>query len=77
MFPENWKALQVFLALATQWRMVGVSTMTTVRLIQTGIDYAAIVPVLRLLRVKPARHAALFRKLQAMEQAVLDVVHAS
>jgi hypothetical protein len=73
-YPENWPAVQVFLALATQWRVVAMSTMTTARLIQTGLDYTAIEPVMRLFGVKPKRRAAIFQKVRAMEAAALDVL---
>ena len=76
-YPENWTALQLFLRLATQWRLVGLSTMVGARLIQTGLDYGVVEPTMRLMGIKSRHRAALFDKLQAMEQAVLDVVLAS
>lgn len=76
-WPENWKAVQLFLALSTQWRLVSLSTMASARILQTGLDYSAVEPVMRLMRVKPRRRAALFEQLQVMEQAVLDVVLAA
>lgn len=73
-YPENWQAVQVFLAMSTQWRTVAFSSVGGARLIQTGIDYTALEPVLRLLGVKPKRRAALFQKLRIMEEAALDAL---
>jgi hypothetical protein len=76
-FPENWRALQLFLALATQWRICALSTMAGAHLVQTGLDYAAVEPAMRLLGVKRHRRAALFRQIQMMESAALDVAFQS
>ncbi|TCK96252.1 DUF1799 domain-containing protein [Paraburkholderia sp. BL9I2N2] len=73
-YPENWRAVQVFLALSTQWRTVAISTMTRARLIHTGLDYAAIEPVFRMMGIKPKRCAAIFQKLRVMEEAALDAL---
>lgn len=73
-WPENWKAVQLFLALSTQWRFVGISTMVGARIVQTGLDYSAVESIMRLMDIKPRRRAALFKKLQIMEQAALDIV---
>ena len=40
--PPNWSAVQLFLALTTQWRCVGLGTMTRSQIVRTGIDYVAI-----------------------------------
>lgn len=76
-WPENWAAVQVFLSLSTQWRLLSLSTIASARIIQTGLDYSAVEPVMRLMCIKPRRRAALFEQLQVMEQAVLDVVLAA
>ena len=73
-YPENWPAVQVFLALTTQWRTVAVSTWGSARLIQTGLDYSAIEPVMKLTGVKPKRRAAIFEKVRIMEEAALDAL---
>ncbi|WP_158602119.1 DUF1799 domain-containing protein [Pararobbsia silviterrae] len=73
-YPENWRVVQLFLALSTQWRMTALSTMADARLIQTGFDYAAVEPVMRLTGIKCRHRAALFKDLQVMEDAVLEVV---
>lgn len=64
----------MFLALSTQWRAVGISTMTKARIVNTGLDYAAIEPVFRMMGIKPKRRAAIFQKLRVMEEAVLDAL---
>lgn len=61
--PDVWPALQVFLAMRTQWRVGSCGA--------TGLDYAALPAVLRLLRVKPADQPALFDDLRAMEEGAL------
>ena len=73
-YPENWPAVEVFLALATQWRVVALSTLASARLVQTGLDYTAVESVMRLFGIRPKRRAAIFRKVRAMESAALDVL---
>jgi hypothetical protein len=73
-YPENWRAVQVFLALSTQWRTVAISTMTKARIVHTGLDYAAIETVFRMMGVRPKRRAAIFQKLRVMEEAALDAL---
>ena len=57
-------AVEVFAALGTQWRVGGMGSVI-------GLDYAAIPPVLRMLRVKPAAWPELFGDLRVMERAAL------
>jgi hypothetical protein len=74
-YPENWKAVQVFLAMSTQWRTAAFSTMAGARLVHLGLDYNALEPVLRLLCIRqPKRRAAIFQKLRVMEEAALDAL---
>lgn len=40
----NVVAVRVFQALQTQWRTVGISTMSAARIVRTGLDYSAIAP---------------------------------
>ncbi|MCY1253019.1 hypothetical protein D9M68_123140 [compost metagenome] len=65
---DNWEALQLFLTLQTQWRQVAGMT----DCLRTGLDYAAIEPVLRLRGVKRKRQAALFADLRVLEAAALE-----
>jgi hypothetical protein len=59
----NWPAVQVFLALDTQWR-VGMAG-------PTGLDYGAITTVLRLKAIPRARWPDLFEDIRTMEDAAL------
>ena len=65
-WPENWPAVECFLALSTQWRHAGATG------IPTGLDYAAIPAVARLLGHRRGRD--LFEKLRIMEAEALDVL---
>lgn len=46
--PDNGTAVRVFLAMATQWRIAPLSTMTKAVMIRTGLDYAALEPTARM-----------------------------
>ncbi|MGE0256927.1 MAG: DUF1799 domain-containing protein [Alphaproteobacteria bacterium] len=60
---ENWPALQLFCALETQWRTAGIDGMAT------GIDYAAVEPVARLLSI--AVDADLMARLRVLERTTI------
>ena len=60
---QNWHALNLFLLLATQWRIDGGNP--------TGIDYSAIAPAAKLADVTLS--PVLFEQLRRMEQAALDI----
>lgn len=62
--------LRLFLALATQWRVTALPDGAAIRLLRTGLDYSALVPVQRHLGLRPDARA--FDWLQQMEQAALD-----
>lgn|GEM_PF-1607332 len=62
-YPENWQAAQVFIALQTQWH----SSMGG----REGLRYEAISKVERSLGVKKKDSAAIFGALQVMERAAL------
>ncbi len=66
-WPENWPALELFLALQTQWRHAGMAGLPT------GLDYAAIEPALRLMGMAPSPQ--LFADLRVMEDAALVALH--
>lgn len=74
--PPNWTTVQLFLALTTQWRCVGLGTMTKAHIVRTGIDYAAVDPVMSVMKVKRRQRWKVFEQLQVMEQAALEVLHA-
>lgn len=67
MFPDNLDAVNVFIAMQTQWR-VGMAG-------ATGLDYAALPVVLRCSGVERKNWAHVFDGLRAMEEAALDEMH--
>lgn len=70
-WAENDTALEAFCALGTQWRML--AHMSGV--VWTGIEYAAIPPVLRLMAVPRAAWRDTFGALQIMERAALAALN--
>ena len=64
-WPCNWQAVQLFIALATQWR-VGMSG-------ATGLDYGAVVAVMDCHGIKPKKRKSMLRKIRAMEIEVLTM----
>lgn len=68
MYPENWEALKVFMAMATQWREV-----VGDRIVRRGLNYAALPAVLELTGVPKKRRAGVFEGLRTMERAALEV----
>lgn len=66
-WPENWPALELFSALATQWR-VGMSG-------ATGLDYAAVAATLTMLQIDPDDHPERLREIQIMERAALETMN--
>lgn len=65
MWPENWEALELFLALQTQWRV----TATMAGLYYVGLDYSAAEALLRVRRAK--NRPQLVADLQVIEYAAL------
>jgi hypothetical protein len=65
----NWPAVEAFLALQTQWRTVAMSTLERARVVRLGLDYAAIPPVMDLLKVKKRKRV--FEQLMVLESAAL------
>ena len=68
-WPDNVATVNVFVAMSTQWR-VGMGG-------PTGLDYAALPPVLRLLGVPTADRADVFDGLRTMEDAALETMRKS
>jgi len=63
--PENWPALELFLACATQWRykpMGGVS----------GLDATAIAAVMAMHQVPPAEQRDRLAEVQRLERGALE-----
>lgn len=69
-YPENWSAVTLFLALQTQWRIVqGMGGPT-----YTGLDYAAVWSVLRGM-YEPKEWPPLFAGICIMEASAIPVLN--
>ncbi len=66
-WPENRKAVETFIAIATQWRWDGMTG------VFFGFDYPGMEAALRMLGVK--NHRRMFEDLRAMERAALEVLN--
>ncbi|MBF0093992.1 MAG: DUF1799 domain-containing protein [Alphaproteobacteria bacterium] len=66
--PWCWPAVEVFLAMSTQWRRAGMDGVTV------GLDYAALPATLWAMgrRLLPSARSSLFADLQIMEYAALE-----
>lgn len=75
-WPENWAALGLFLAVQTQWKVIPMDVPTPVGSISVrhyiGLDYQSVDVVMRR-RGLDGSH--LFEDLQTMEAAALKVLH--
>ena len=65
MWEENWPSVIFFSRLGTQWRMSGMSG-------PSGLDYTAVLSLLRTLRLPRDESEALFEDVQTMERAALQ-----
>lgn len=63
-WPDNWEAVLVFCALATQWR-VGFNG-------PTGLDYGVFKDVFRYRRIPRKRQPEVFESIRVMEEAALE-----
>ncbi|MBX9849594.1 MAG: DUF1799 domain-containing protein [Rhodocyclaceae bacterium] len=68
MWPDNLEAVNVFIAMGTQWR-TGMSG-------PTGLDYNALPVVFGMCSVAATDQAGIFESLRIMEMAALSVMHA-
>lgn len=67
-FYDNWLALNVFLAVQTQWRVIsGMKSM-----IYIGLDYTAVKAAIDLLGVAKKARTALFAELRELEAEWLE-----
>lgn len=78
-WPENWRAIELFLDVSTQWRALaapegatGMAGAIWSRIMYTGLDYSAVAATLAMRRVPRRAHAELLSDLQVMERAALD-----
>lgn len=70
-WDENWRAVTLFVGLATQWRLhLGMAGVY-----YQGLDYAAVEAALRLERIAPRDWPALFADLRVMERAALPLMN--
>jgi len=72
-WPDHWHALQVFLGMGSQWRIVG----GMAGLLYQGLDYGALEPVLRAHKRGPHRQPMkrLMPQLRRLEAAAADVLN--
>lgn len=63
-WPDNWPIVQLFARLGTQWR-IGFGG-------PTGLDYAAVLALMRAMRLKRDDFEDFFAGVQTMERAALD-----
>lgn len=65
-FPENWDALNVFLACSTQWRYRAIPNGS----MQTGLEYTSVRAAIQMHRAK----MDVFAQVQVMEFAALKIL---
>lgn len=70
-WPENWSAVQVFLGMASQWRLIVGAAGTHWQ----GLRYEALEAVLRLTLVPRAEWPETFHGVRIMEAAARDVLN--
>lgn len=68
-WPDNWKSLQVFSALVTQWNVIQHATV--------GLRYEAIPIVLKMGGVPEKEHAQILNDLRVMENEALRIFNKS
>ena len=64
-WEENWPAVMFFSRLGTQWRHAGMGS-------PCGLDYTAVLALLRTLRLPRDEAEAMFDDVQTMERAALQ-----
>ena len=67
MLPENWQAIEVFVACQTQWRYL--SGMGGA--VRTGLDYTAVHAVMVMMQVEDTKDCLM--RLQVCEQEALEI----
>lgn len=65
-WPENWQAFTLFASLQTQWRVSFSGP--------TGLDYAAVYPLIDRLTSDPEEWIAHFDDVRELERAALEVM---
>lgn len=67
-WPDNLEAVNVFIAMLTQWRRAGMAGE------RVGLDYGVLPEVMRLCGVPPARRAEVFEDVRVLEDAALEKI---
>lgn len=67
-WPENEAAVNVFIAMGTQWQVAGMGGIT-------GLRYESLPSVMRFCGVKPAERGTVFHQVRVMESAILEKVN--
>jgi hypothetical protein len=70
-FEENWQAVSVFTALATQWKLIAGAADA----LYVGLDYVSLEAVFRLEQVPATEWRSVFQDLRVMERAALPVLN--
>jgi hypothetical protein len=70
-YPENQTALELFLAVQTNWRLVAGMDGVTFQ----GIDYTALTAVFTLMAIPKKQRPALFAELRTMEGAAIPILN--
>lgn len=70
-FEENWQAVGIFSAMATQWKLIAGAA----DVLYMGLEYQAIEPVLRLEGVPATDWRQVFQDLRVMERAALPLLN--
>lgn len=72
-YPENVQALEVFISMSTQWRMVG----TMQSLHYTGLDYSVLGEMWLVNDVKKKDRPKVFEQLRILERAAMPILNGS
>ena len=69
-WPENWKAFEIFAACATQWRETLIVGPRGAHLIPQGLDYTGVEAVMRMLGVRNRKR--IFTQIRDFERGALE-----
>ncbi|MEN9671433.1 MAG: hypothetical protein RL018_1710 [Pseudomonadota bacterium] len=69
--PENLMAVQVFLAMQTNWRVIA----GMAGIVWQGLDYSALPAVFQLMAIPKKQHPALFQDLRLMEAEAVPILN--
>ena len=68
-WPENWKTVEVFVSMMTQWQTAGMNGTLV------GLRYEALPAVMRYCAVPVADRGEIFHNLRSMERAALEAIN--